>query len=79
MISGIVGRYLLKRELLTPKQLEIVLLEQGQVRVKLGLIAVAEGLMTQEETEKVHRFQTVTDKRHCQNGNSRDPQLRSQS
>ena len=63
MISGIVGRYLLKRELLTPKQLEIAILEQGQVRVKLGLIAVAEGLMTQEETEKVHRLQTVTDKR----------------
>ncbi|MDE6891005.1 MAG: hypothetical protein K2P50_04340 [Lachnospiraceae bacterium] len=63
MISSIVGRYLLKRELLTAGQLETALVEQRKVRAKLGLIAVAEGLMTQDETEKVHKLQAVTDKR----------------
>ena len=41
MISGIVGRYLLKRELLTPKQLEIAILEQGQVLKSQFPIALA--------------------------------------
>ena len=63
MISSIVGRYLLKRGLIAPKELEKALLQQRQVRVRLGLIAVAEGLMTQDETELVRRFQTMTDKR----------------
>lgn len=63
MISSIVGRYLLKRGLLTARELEMALTEQGRVRAKLGLIAVAEGLMAQEDTEKVHRLQSVTDKR----------------
>lgn len=63
MVANIVGNYLIENQLLTTEQLRDLVREQRKVRVKLGLIAVAEGLMTQEETDKVNRLQTVMDKR----------------
>lgn len=63
MVSSIVGNYLLEKNLITQEQFTDLLKEQQKVRVKLGLIAVAEGLMTQEEADKVNRLQAVMDKR----------------
>ena len=63
MVSSIVGNYLLENNLITVEQLLDLMKEQRRVRVKLGLIAVAEGLMTQEEADKVNRLQAVMDKR----------------
>lgn len=63
MVSNIVGNYLVKNYLLTVEQLGDLIREQRKVRVKLGLVAVAEGLMTQEEAEEINRLQTVMDKR----------------
>ncbi len=63
MVANIVGNYLIENQLLTTEQLRDLVREQRKVRVKLGLIAVAEGLMTQEEADKVNRLQTVMDKR----------------
>lgn len=63
MVSNIVGNYLVENHLLTEEQLGDIIREQRKVRVKLGLIAVAEGLMTQEEADKVNAMQTVMDKR----------------
>ena len=63
MVSSIVGNYLLEKNLITAEQLKDLMKEQQKVRVKLGLIAVAEGLMTQEEADKVNRLQAVMDKR----------------
>ena len=63
MVSSIVGNYLLDQGLITAEQYKDLLREQQKVRVKLGLIAVAEGLMTQEEADKVNRLQAVMDKR----------------
>lgn len=63
MVSSIVGDYLIKKGLITKEQFKDFLNEQQKVRVKLGLIAVAEGLMTQEEADKVNQLQTVMDKR----------------
>ena len=57
------GDYLIKKGLITKEQFKDLLNEQQKVRVKLGLIAVAEGLMTQEEADKVNQLQTVMDKR----------------
>ena len=57
MVSSIVGTYLLENNLITVEQLLDLMKEQRRVRVKLGLIAVAEGLMTQEEADKVNRLQ----------------------
>lgn len=63
MIASIVGHYLLNIGQITIEQLHDLLKEQHKVRVKLGLIAVSEGLMTQEEAERVNRLQAIMDMR----------------
>lgn len=63
MVASIVGNYLIDKGLITAEQFRDLLTEQKKVRVKLGLIAVAEGLMTQEEADNVNRLQAVMDKR----------------
>ena len=63
MVSSIVGNYLMEKGLLTGEQYRDILNEQQKVRVKLGLIAVAEGLMTQEEADRVNQLQAVMDRR----------------
>ena len=49
MISNIIGRYLLSKGLITSEQLFILLLEKKRIHIKMGLIAVAEGFMTQTQ------------------------------
>lgn len=63
MVSSIIGAYLTEKGIISSEQLQDVLNEQQKVRVKLGLIAVAEGLMTQAEADKVNRLQATMDKR----------------
>lgn len=63
MIGYILGNYLVDSGKLTKEQLREVLDGAGKVRVKLGLIAVAEGYMTAAEAEEVNRLQAVMDKR----------------
>lgn len=63
MVSSIMGNYLMEKGLLTGEQFRDILNEQQKVRVKLGLIAVAEGLMTQEEADRVNQLQAVMDRR----------------
>lgn len=63
MISSIVGRYLLHKGHITSEQLYSLLLEKQRIHVKLGLIAVAEGMMTQAEADEVYDYQSVVDKR----------------
>jgi len=63
VVSSIVGNYLMEKGLLTGEQFRDILNEQQKVRVKLGLIAVAEGLMTQEEADRVNQLQAVMDRR----------------
>ena len=63
MIGYILGNYLVDTGKLTKEQLREVLDGAGKVRVKLGLIAVAEGYMTAAEAEEVNRLQAVMDKR----------------
>lgn len=63
MISSIVGHYLVSRKAITDQELEHLLQEQQEIRVKLGLIAVAEGMMTQEEADEVNALQAVKDMR----------------
>ena len=63
MVSSIVGNYLVEKGLISEAQLTDIFAEQRKVRVKLGLIAVAEGLMTQEEADRVNQLQAVMDKR----------------
>lgn len=63
MVSNIIGNYLVENDIITLEQFRDLIREQRKVRVKLGLIAVAEGLMTQEEADKINRLQAVMDKR----------------
>lgn len=63
MIASIVGNYLKDVGLLSEEQLHDLLVEHRKVRAKLGIIAVAEGLMTQEEADRVNRLQAIMDMR----------------
>ena len=63
MISKILGNYLISKGKITPEQLDDVIEEITRVRVKLGLIAVAEGMITQEQADKINRLQAVMDRR----------------
>ncbi len=63
MIASIVGHYLVDIGQITREQLHDLLKEHHKVRVKLGLIAVSEGLMTQEEADRVNRLQAIMDMR----------------
>lgn len=63
MFASIVGKYLVSKELISPAQFADIKQEMSKVRVKLGLIAVAEGLMTESEAERVNNLQAVMDKR----------------
>ncbi len=63
MGSSIVGNYLLENGLITYEQLNDLMKEQRRTRVKLGLIAVAEGLLMPEEAERINNLQSVMDMR----------------
>ena len=63
MIASIVGNYLMDVGLLTEEQLHDLLVEHRRVRAKLGMIAVAEGLMTEQEADRVNRLQAIMDMR----------------
>lgn len=63
MVDYILGNYLVESGKISKTQLAEILKKQDSVRVKLGLIAVAEGFMTQEEAEEVNHLQSLMDKR----------------
>lgn len=63
MVDYILGNYLVNTGKITADQLAETLDKQDSVRVKLGLIAVAEGLMTLEQTDEVNRLQAILDQR----------------
>lgn len=63
MVSQILGNYLVSCQKISQEQLNKVFDSQKKVRVKLGLVAVAEKLMTPEQAEAVNRTQAVKDMR----------------
>lgn len=63
MTGYILGNYLVESGKITKEQLKEVLADAEKVRVKLGLIAVAEGYMTVGQADEVNRLQAVMDKR----------------
>lgn len=63
MFDQIFGNYLVHAGRLTKEQLAEVIAHESTVRVKLGLIAVAEKLMTKEQTDEVNQLQAIMDKR----------------
>ena len=63
MVEYILGNYLVETGKISKEQLSKALTKQDSVRVKLGLIAVAEGMMTLEQTAEVNRLQALMDQR----------------
>ena len=64
MINRLFGNYLVETGKITQAQLDEVIGTQKKVRVKLGLIAVAEKLMTPEQADEVNHLQAIMDKRY---------------
>lgn len=63
MFDQIFGNYLVASGTITEEQFRDVLESEGKIRVKLGLIAVAEKLMTEEQAEEVNKLQAIMDRR----------------
>lgn len=63
MVEYILGNYLVETGKITKDQLVSVIQKQDSVRVKLGLLAVAEGMMTTQQAEEVNLLQAARDKR----------------
>lgn len=63
MLVSLFGDYLLKTNKITKEQLQEVIVSMSKSRVKLGHIAVAEKLITKEQSDVINRKQAVLDKR----------------
>ena len=63
MFDQIFGNYLVYAGRISKEQLTEVIEYEKTVRVKLGLIAVAEKLMTSAQADEVNQLQAIMDKR----------------
>lgn len=63
MFSKLFGDYLLEKGYISKVQFENVNEKVNSIRVKMGLIAVAEGMMTEAQADNVNRIQAMEDKR----------------
>lgn len=63
MFSQLFGRYLVDKEVIGEEDYQAVMRRQLDVRVKLGTIAVAEGLLTESQVESLNKLQMQFDKR----------------
>lgn len=63
MFSQLFGRYLVDQEVITDDELRGMIQRQGDERLKLGTIAVAQGLMTEQQVAEVNHLQVQMDKR----------------
>ena len=54
MFANIFGNYLVKKKIITEDECETIKLAFDRTRVKLGLIAVSEKLMTYEQADEVN-------------------------
>ncbi len=63
MFSQLFGNYLVDRKVIRPEDYREVIKKQLDVRVKLGTIAVAENLLTQEQVEMLNKLQMQCDRR----------------
>lgn len=63
MFSQLFGKYLVDKEIISMDDYNAAIAQQMAVRVKLGTIAIAEGLLTEEEVETINKLQMQFDKR----------------
>ena len=62
MFGQLFGKYLVKKGILTEEEYEAAIKEHFGRRVKIGTIAMAEGLLTQAQVDDIHRQQRQFDK-----------------
>ena len=55
MFGQLFGKYLVKKGILTEDEYKDAIKKHLSVRVKVGTIAVAEGLLTEKQAEEIHR------------------------
>ena len=63
MFSQLFGNYLIEKEIIKKEEYAAAIQKQLSVRVKLGTIAIAEGLLTEEEVDNINKLQMQFDKR----------------
>ncbi len=63
MFAQLFGNYLIEKSILKKDIYQQIIDKQKSVRVKLGTIAVAEGMLTLEQAEEINRLQRTQDKR----------------
>lgn len=63
MFSQLFGKYLVDKDVISPDDYQAAIEKQLNVRVKLGTIAVAEGLLTELQVEALNKLQMQYDKR----------------
>lgn len=63
MFSQLFGKHLEEQGIISATELQDILKKVSSERVKLGTIAVAEGLMTEQQSEEVNHLQVQFDKR----------------
>lgn len=63
MFGQLFGNYLVKQGALKEEELKTILSKQSEARVKMGVIAVADKLLTEEQAEEINQLQLQMDKR----------------
>ncbi len=63
MFIQLFGKYLVEKKALKAELLQQIIEKQKTVRVKLGTIAVSEGVLTEEQVEEINQLQKQLDKR----------------
>lgn len=63
MFNQLFGAFLVRKDVITSEKLADLLKKASSARVKLGTIAVADGLLTEEETNVINHLQAQYDKR----------------
>lgn len=63
MFSQLFGKYLVDKEIISNADYKAAIEQQMTVRVKLGTIAMAEGLLTEDDVASINKMQMQFDKR----------------
>lgn len=63
MFTQLFGKYLIEQKLISFDENRQIHEQMSQTRVKLGTIAIAEGLLNQKQVEEINHIQTQQDKR----------------
>ena len=63
MFSQFIGNYLIENKVITLDNFNSIMRYQDEHRVKLGTIAIAEGLLTQKQTDEINNIQATKDMR----------------